>query len=74
MMDSVSWVALSNDGLGLLHRIHSKKFVVPVLSNDGLGPMAFIRFCYCNNNQLGHDTDMNVFRDFICKALMGEED
>jgi hypothetical protein len=59
MMDSVSWVALSNDGLGLLHRIHSKKIVVPVLSNDGLGPMAFIRFC--DNNQLGHDTDMNLF-------------
>jgi hypothetical protein len=26
-----------------------------------------------DNNQFGHDTDMNVFRDCICNALMGEE-
>jgi hypothetical protein len=28
-----------------------------------------------DNNQLGHDTDMNVFRDSICNALLvGEID
>jgi hypothetical protein len=26
------------------------------------------------NNQLGHDIDMNLFCDFICNALMGEID
>jgi hypothetical protein len=27
-----------------------------------------------DNNQLGHDTDMNAFRDSIRNALMGEID
>jgi hypothetical protein len=27
-----------------------------------------------NNNQFGHDMDMNAFHDFICNALMSEID
>jgi hypothetical protein len=27
-----------------------------------------------DNNQLGHDTNMNAFRDSICNALMDEID
>jgi hypothetical protein len=25
-----------------------------------------------DNNQIGHDSDMNAFRDSICNALMSE--